>query len=82
MAFQVGDAILFFSVDGFLKLFPDCGALAFGVGVVRLDIGDDDGEHLRAEAQVPGGSKRPSRGPVIVMCASPRYSWMPLTGWP
>lgn len=55
MAFEVGDAVLQFSVDGFLKFFPNRRTVGFGVGVMCLDVRDNDGEHLRAEAELAGG---------------------------
>ena len=55
MTFEVRDAVLLFSVDGFLKLFPNRSAVAFGAGVVRVDIGNDDREHLRSVSELRWG---------------------------
>ncbi len=48
MALEVRGAVVFFSVDGFVKIFPDGAALAFAICVMGLNIRDDNREHLRS----------------------------------
>src|SRR5258708_37863063 len=46
MAFEVCGAVLFFSIDGFVKLFPDRPARTFRFRVVCLNIRHDNCQHL------------------------------------
>jgi len=55
MTVEVFDAVLALAVDGFVKLFPDGGALSERVPVVSVDVGNDDGEHLGVGANGGGG---------------------------
>src|ERR1700723_1791470 len=50
MAVEILDAVLAFSIDGFVELFPDDSALFFGSRMVGIDVSDKDGEHLGVQA--------------------------------
>src|ERR1700693_4716989 len=52
MTIEVRDAILSFSIDGFVKLFPDRPALTFRFRVMRLDIPHDHCEHLSSISEL------------------------------
>jgi hypothetical protein len=54
MAFEIRDAILAFAIDGDIEIFDDSGAGGFGVLKMGIDIVDEDGEGLRAEAELGG----------------------------
>jgi hypothetical protein len=46
MTIEILDAVLSFSIDGFVQLLADSRALFFRFSVVSIDIGHDDREHL------------------------------------
>jgi hypothetical protein len=54
VAFQVGDSVLFFAVDGFVEVFDYGGASLFCRGVVGVYVFDEDGEGLGSEAELGG----------------------------
>jgi len=55
MTIEVFDAVLALAVNGFMELFPDEGTLPYGVVVMSVDVGNDNGEHLSVGADGSGG---------------------------
>ena len=54
VAFEILRYVLALAVDGFMELFEDVGARAFGVDVVGLYVVEKDGEGLGAVAELGG----------------------------
>ena len=51
MPIQVFDAVLSFSINGFMQVFPDFRSLSLCFLVVSIDIRDYDREHLSSTSQ-------------------------------
>ena len=52
MAFSVFGGVLEFAVNSLVGLFDYLHGFGFGMGAVRGDVGDEDGETLRPGAEL------------------------------
>ena len=79
MTIKIFYAVLSFSIDRFMKVFPDGRTLPLCPTAVNIDIRNYDCEHLSSGPQVHW-TIASWRGPVSIMYAPPRYICIPLTG--
>jgi hypothetical protein len=56
VAFKVRDSVLAFAVFRYVKSLNDFGARGFGVVEMCIHVGDEDGETLRAVAELRGAA--------------------------